>query len=192
MPDLVRMDVSIRMGSAPPNVPERLRDVHENDEIKCAAGYAALNRKDSDVKRTLNAAIVGTVLSILPFGALAQGPVVAPFAAQAKMTCAQALSQVSKDDPELAKMAKGFDAEGVRLKKSPRDLKVKKAYVDSGVKYEQKIVRGANKLNPAVKYRAGLALCRLVLAVDPKNIECKKDMGEIVGIYKNMGRPVPQ
>ncbi len=157
-----------------------------------AAGDAALNGKESDVKRILNAAIAGAALSLVSLGALAQGPGMAPFAGQAKMTCAQALGQAGKEDPELGKMAKSFDAEAAKLKKSPKDAKVKKAYVDTGMKYEQRIVRGANKLNPAIKYRAGLALCRLVLAVDPKNPECKKDMAEIVDIYKSMGRPVPQ
>ena len=57
--------------------------------------------------------------------------------------------------------------------------------------HEQKIVRAPNKLNSPIKYRAGLALCRMVLAVDPKNPECKKDMDDIVSIYKSMNRPVP-
>ena len=64
--------------------------------------------------------------------------------------------------------------------------------MDAGAKYEQKIVRGANKLSSPVKYRAGLALCRMVLAVDPKNAECKKDKDEIETIYKQMSRPVPE
>ncbi len=141
------------------------------------------------MKRMLNAVLAGAALSFLSLGALAQGP----FAAQANMTCAQALSQASKDDPELAKMAKSFDADAAKLKKSPKDAKVKKAYVEDGVKYEQKIVRGANKLGPAIKYRAGLALCRLVLKVDPKNPECVKDKALIEHIYKdNLNRPIPQ
>jgi hypothetical protein len=139
----------------------------------------------------LNAAVVGAGLLTFAIGALAQPPN-APFAGAAKMTCAQALKQVPKDDPDLAPLAKTFDAEAAKHKKSPKDARVKTAYVDSGVKYEQRIVRGVSKLNPAVKYRAGLALCRLVLAVDPKNAACKKDMAEILDIYKSMGRPVPQ
>ena len=144
------------------------------------------------MKRIFSAAIAGAALAIIPFGALAQGPAVAPFAAQAKMTCAQALGQVARDETELGKLAKTFDADAAKLKKSPKDAKVKKSYVEDGVKFEQKVVHGAKKLNPAIKYRAGLALCRMVLAVDPKNVESKKDMDEIVGIYKGMGREVPK
>jgi len=144
------------------------------------------------LKSILNAAIAGATLSLLSLGALAQGPPNAPFAGQANMTCAKALSEAPKMDTELAVMAKSFDAAAAKLKKSPKDAKVKKAYVDDGTKYEQKIVHGANKLGPAIKYRAGLALCRLVLAVDSKNAPCAKDKSEIESIYKQMGRPIPQ
>lgn len=108
------------------------------------------------------------------------------------MTSTQALQEAPKDDTDLAPLAKSFNGDATRLKKAPKDAKVKKAYVDSGVKYEQKIVRSSNKLSPAVKYRAGLALCRLILAADPKNPVAKKDMDEIVTIYKSMGRPIPK
>ena len=98
----------------------------------------------------------------------------------------------SKPDAREA-LAKSFDAEAARLKKLPKDAKVKKAYVDAGIKYEQKTYVGPNKLSPAVKYRATLALCRMVLAVDPKNPTCKKDMDQIVEIYTNsLHRPIPQ
>jgi hypothetical protein len=144
------------------------------------------------VKPILNAALVAAALLAVPMGVMAQPPN-APFAGQAKMTCGQALKEVPKDDTELAPLAKSFDADAARLKKSPKDAKVKKAYVDSAVKYEQKIYVGANKLSPTVKYRSTLALCRVVLAVDPKNPTCKKDMGQIVDIYTNsMHVPIPQ
>ena len=140
------------------------------------------------MKQTRNAALVGAALFALTVGALAQGP----FAGSANMTCAQALKKAPKDDPSLAGLAKAFDSESAKLKKSPKDAKVPKEYVLSGVKYEQKVVRLPNSLNSPEKYRAGLALCRLVLAVDPKNPECKRDYDEIVTIYKSMNRPIPQ
>ena len=146
------------------------------------------------MKRTLNAIVAGAALLAFALGVAAHGgqPPNAPFAGQAKMTCAQALKETPKNSPELTQLAKAFDAEAAKIKKSPKDARVKKAYVDAGVKYEQKIVRGTTKLSSPVKYRAGLALCRLVLAVDPKNPECKRDMDEIVGIYKSMNKPVPE
>ncbi|HLJ56837.1 MAG TPA: hypothetical protein VKT77_17490 [Chthonomonadaceae bacterium] len=116
----------------------------------------------------------------------------APFSAQTKMTCAMALSQVPIYDKDLTKMAKDYNAQQAKLKKSPKDAKVKKEYVDNAVKFEQRIYIGANKLKPAVKYRAALALCREVLKVDPKNEQCRKDMDQMVAIYKQMNRPVPQ
>ena len=151
-----------------------------------------MDGKDNDVKINLNAALVGAALMTVSLGAPAQPPN-APFAGQAKVTCAQALKQVPKDEPELAPLARSFDAEAAKLKKSPKDAKVKKAYVDAAVKYEKKIYTGPVKLSPAIKYRASLALCRLVLAVDPKNAECTKDQGQIIEIYTNsLHMPVPQ
>lgn len=151
-----------------------------------------MSRKDTDLKLTLNAALVGTILLLTPLFTLAQTAPNAPFAGAAKMTCAQALAKVAKDDPALGKLAKAFAEEGAKLKKAPKDAKAKKAYVAAGVMYEQKIVRLPNKLSSPVKYRAGLGLCRQVLAVDPKNPECRRDMDEIVGIYKNMGMAIPE
>jgi hypothetical protein len=143
------------------------------------------------VKRMLNAAIIAAALLAVPLGVMGQPPN-APFAAQAKMTCAQALKEIPKDDPVLATLAKSVDAEGARLKKSPKDARVKKAYVDTAIKYEQKIYLGQSKLSPVIKYRATLALCRMVLAVDPKNTTCKNDMDQIVQIYRGMNKPIPQ
>jgi hypothetical protein len=143
------------------------------------------------MKISLNTLVLGTVLLAALPGALAQPPN-APFAGQAKMTCAQALKEAPKDDPQLAALAKTFDADTAKLKKSPKDAKVKKAYVDDGAKYAHQVIYGDSKLSPAVKYRAGLALCRLVLKVDPKNPDCMKSQNEIESIYKQMGRPIPQ
>ena len=142
------------------------------------------------MNKTLHAALIGAALLTISAGAFAQPPN-APFAGAAKMTCAEALKEAGKSGPPLAPLAKSFDAEAAKLKKSPKDAKVKKAYVDSAIKYEQAVYLGATKLSPSIKYRASLALCRAVLAVDPKNAQCKKDEDQIVAIYKQMGRPVP-
>jgi hypothetical protein len=139
----------------------------------------------------MHAALLGAALLTVSLGAFAQPPN-APFAGAAKMTCAEALKEAGKYGAPLTPLAKAFDAEAARLKKSPKDAKVKKAYVDSGVKYEQAVYLGVNKLSPSIKYRATLALCRMVLAVDPKNAQCKKDEDQIIAIYKQMGRPVPE
>lgn len=148
--------------------------------------------KERDVKRILNAAIAGAVLSVLAMGAQAQPPGGAPFAGMAKMTCAEALAKISRDNSDIGKLAKSFDADAAKLKKSPKDAKVKKAYVESGVNLEQKIYNGAGKLSSPIRYRASLALCRMVLTVDPKNTVCKMNMDKIVEIYKGMHMEVPK
>ncbi len=152
------------------------------------------------MRTSLKPAVAAVALLAFPMVILAQGPQRAPFAggggapfaAQAKMTCAQALKDVSKNDAGLSALAKPFNASAAKLKKSPKDAKVKKVYVDAAIKYEQAIYLGPSKLSPPIKYRAALALCRLVLAVEPKNAQAKADEDQMVGIYKQMGRPVPQ
>jgi hypothetical protein len=141
--------------------------------------------------RKSSVALVAAALLALPFAAIAQPPN-APFAGAARMTCAQALKQAPKDEPHLAPMAKAFDAEAARLKKSPKDPKVKRAYADAGARYAHEIMQGREKLTPPIQYRAALALCRMVLAVDPKNAECQRDESQILDVYKSMGRPIPQ
>lgn len=146
---------------------------------------------NQNIKSSLSVVAAIAVLFCLSLSALAQGGA-APFAGAAKMTCAEALKQAPKDDASLAPLAKNYDAAAAKLKKSPKDAKAKKAYIEAGEKYCHELVHGQNKLSAPVKYRAGLAVCRQVLAVDPKNAHCTEDRDQIEGIYKQMGRDVPK
>ena len=148
-------------------------------------------RKDTRLKRIYNLAAASAVLLWLSVSAFAQGGA-PPFAAAAKMTCAEALKQAPKDDASLAPLAKVYDGEAAKLKKAPKDAKAKKGFIEAGVKYSKELIHGQNKLSAPVKYRAGLAVCRQVLAVDPKNADCGHDKDQIEGIYKQMGRDVPK
>ena len=79
------------------------------------------------MNRNLNAALLGAALMALPLCVVAQGgPPNAPFAGQAKMTCAQALKEAPKNSAELIPLAKEFDLEAAKLKKTPKDAKVKR------------------------------------------------------------------
>jgi hypothetical protein len=153
---------------------------------------AAFTGKDRDVTRIGTGALAGALLLVLSMGALAQAPMAGPFAAQANMTCAKALASIPRDNSEMGSLARVFDDNAAKLRKSPKDAGAKKAYVASGVKFEQYIVHGATKLSSPVKYRAGLGLCRLVLAVDKNNPQCKKDMKDIIDIYMGMHREIPK
>ena len=47
-------------------------------------------------------------------------------------------------------------------------------------------------LPPQQKYRKALFEYRRVLAVDPSNVEAKQNKDLIEGIYRQMGRPIPE
>lgn len=108
------------------------------------------------------------------------------------MSCDQALKQAPKDDPSLVPLDKAYNAADAKLKKSPKDAKLKKAYVDAAYKYGHQVTYGNVKLSPPVKYRAGLALYRKVVAVDPKNGPALKEKKTIEDIYGQMGMPIPK
>lgn len=57
--------------------------------------------------------------------------------------------------------------------------------------------RGTFRMNDAaagarIKYKAALEDYRKALAADPTNAEAKSNKEIIEGIYKSMGRPIPQ
>lgn len=70
------------------------------------------------------------------------------------------------------------------------DPKAKAAFIESANKLADKNLM-ADELPPRVKYPTALKYYREVLKVDPKNENASKNAELIVGIYKQMGRPVP-
>src|SRR5262249_4020166 len=118
----------------------------------------------------------------------------APFAGGGgkPMTSEEALKVVTKTDASLTPLEKGFNAAQAKLKKSPKDAKVKTAYVDATYKYGHAVMMDRGKLPPRIQYRAALALYRKALAVDPKHKPSLEDKKLIEDIYKQMGMPIPQ
>ena len=108
------------------------------------------------------------------------------------MTSEEALKQAPKDDPSLQPLDKAFSEAGAKLKKSPKDAKLKKAYVDTGYNYGHTVMMDRGKLRPTVQYRAALAIYRKVLVVDPKHKKTLEDKKLIEDIYKQMGLPIPK
>lgn len=134
-------------------------------------------------------------LLALPLGAQAQPPAggAPPFAGKKSMTTEEALKQAPKDDPDLAPLAKAFDAAAAKLKKEPKKPEVKKAYVDAGYKYAHTLMTlPQGKLTPPVQYRAALALYRKVLAVDPKHAPSLAEKKQIDDIYAGMPGGIPK
>ena len=107
------------------------------------------------------------------------------------MTLAEAVKQAPIQDKTLAPLAKAADAAEAKLKKSPKDAAVKKAYVDAAYKFGAG-AEFSKTLSPPVRYRAALAEYRKALAVDPKHEPSLKEKTQIEEIYKGMGMPIPQ
>ena len=150
------------------------------------------------MKNTLTGLVSAGVLLTFAFSTMAQGGPppskggAPPFAGAANMTCEEALKETPKDDPTLAPLDKAYKDAGAKLKKSPKDAKVKKAFVEAVYKYEDKVLKGDVKLKPPVKYRAALALDRKGLAVDPKFKPLLDDKKLVEDTYGSMGRPIPK
>jgi tetratricopeptide (TPR) repeat protein len=132
------------------------------------------------------------LLALLTLGTLmtlsvqAQPPAGAP-----KMTSADALKQAPKLSKKLAPLEKAMNEAEAKMKKNPKDAKLKKAYVEATYKYGHEAMMDA-ELPPRIKYRAALALFRKALATDPKHKPSLDERKTIEDIYKQMGMPVPE
>ncbi len=131
---------------------------------------------------------------VFPLGVQAQGGMPgAPYAGGKKVTTEEALKQAPKDDPSLAPLDKAFMTASAALKKSPKDAKAKKAYVEAAFKYGKTCEDNVSgKLSRPVQYRAALALYRKALAVDPRHKPSMEEKGKIEDIYKSMPGGVPK
>lgn len=145
--------------------------------------------------RILGLAAVALAL-VLPLGVQAQRNMPgAPYAGGSgkKVTTEEALKQAPKDDPSLAPLDKAFNSAAAALKKSPKDAKAKKAYVEAAFKYGKTCEDNVSgKLSRPVQYRAALALYRKALAVDPKHKSSMEEKQKIEDIYKSMPGGVPK
>ena len=77
------------------------------------------------------------------------------------------------------------------LKKSPKSGPLKAALADAHYAYGESLMLN-KELPPFRKYPEALRQFRKVREYDPKNEKAKEHIETIEGIYKSMGRPVPQ
>jgi len=82
----------------------------------------------------------------------------------------------------------GLDAE---LKKSPKNAEVKTALSDAHTAQGDFFMHN-EQLPPMRKYPAALRAYRKAVEQNPANKKAKENIATIEGIYKSMGRPVPQ
>ena len=141
------------------------------------------------MKPNLCSLTLGLVLLASSATVFAQTP---PFAGGPKITCEQALAEAPKDDKSLLPLDKAYRSAEVAMKKKPKDAKLKKSFVEAAFKYGHFVTFKENALGPKVKYRAGLALYRKALAVDPKHAESLKEKKTIEDIYTtSLHLPIP-
>jgi tetratricopeptide (TPR) repeat protein len=105
-----------------------------------------------------------------------------------------------KADP--AQLAKGNDLvtagkyeEGAAVldemaKQSSDDPALKQARINAHLKFANYYMYN-DSLSPKVKYPSALRQYRAVLALDASNAEAKQGADLIIGIYNQMGRPIP-
>lgn len=94
------------------------------------------------------------------------------------------------EDPDVVKAVKAAEAAEVALKAKPADAALKQAaaaaLADAGDAMMMKSTQASRG-----KYRGALRYFREALAIDPSNKKALGGRDLIVGIYKQMGLPVP-
>lgn len=92
---------------------------------------------------------------------------------------------------QLVKNGK-FDEAIALLDKAPaKDAAVTKAKVDTHLAYGDFFMFN-QEMRPMQKYPGALKQYRRVLELDKSNAKAKENIATIEGIYKSMGRPIPQ
>jgi tetratricopeptide (TPR) repeat protein len=76
-------------------------------------------------------------------------------------------------------------------KDSPSDEALKRSRIDAHMKYANYLMYDS-PLPPKQKYPEALQNYRAVVVLDPSNQEAKGNVDLIEGIYRSMGRPIPQ
>lgn len=121
----------------------------------------------------LAAAVCGSVLAVGP-------------ARAAKPAAKNAPSPAHKyDEKQLAELE-------AKLKKSPKEGKLKSEVAEASYQVGYFIEYGKPGLSPREKYRPALKLYRRALELNPKHAGAKKEKDQIEAIYKQMGMPIPQ
>lgn len=117
------------------------------------------------------------LLGILPFAA------VVALGADA-VADAKKLTKDGKHEEAIA----ALEAE---MKKAPKNAALKPALSEAHTAYGESLMFNKD-LPPFRKYPGALRQFRKAVEYDPKNQKAKEHIATIEGIYKSMGRPVPQ
>ena len=97
---------------------------------------------------------------------------------------AKKLSKDGKHEEAIAALEAG-------MKKAPKNAALKPALSEAHTAYGESLMLNKD-LPPFRKYPGALKQFRKAVEYDPKNQKAKEHIATIEGIYKSMGRPVPQ
>ena len=106
------------------------------------------------------------------------------YAADPAVTQSQALLKAHKYDDAVALLDKAHTA-------NPKSAELTKALADAHLAAADALMAD-EALPPMRKYPNALREYRKVLALDKTNAKAKANVDQIEGIYKSMGRPIPQ
>ena len=106
------------------------------------------------------------------------------FAADPAVTQSQTLLKAHKYDEAIALLAKAHTA-------NPKSAEITKALADAHLA-DADSVMADDSMPPNRKYPGALREYRKVLEFDKTNQKAKANIDQIEGIYKSMGRPIPQ
>ncbi len=106
------------------------------------------------------------------------------FAADPAVTQSQALLKAHKYDDAIALLAKAHAA-------NPKSAELTKALADAHLA-DADAMMADDSMPPNRKYPGALREYRKVLELDKTNQKAKGSVDQIEGIYKSMGRPIPQ
>ncbi len=131
---------------------------------------------------------------LVPINSGAQVHGAAPFAApRKKMTVAEAMKKAPELDKALVPFGKKLADAEVKLKKNPKDEKLKKGVVEAAYGYGHELMTlQQGTLPPPIQYRAALGYYRKALAVDPKHAPSLKEKKMIDDIYSGMPGGIPK
>jgi tetratricopeptide (TPR) repeat protein len=96
----------------------------------------------------------------------------------------------AEEKKNIAKLLANHAKAKAAFVKAPKDVKVKKSYVQSNVALGYQYTYSAT-VDRKEKYKIALKYLREALKHDPKNKDARTMHDQIVSIYKSMGRPVP-
>lgn len=108
--------------------------------------------------------------------------------AAAKKAAAPAAKAAASGKYDEAKL-KELEA---KLAKNPKDAKLKQEVAEASYQVGHYIEYDKPGLAPREKYGPALKLYRRALALNPGHAKAKFEKDQIEGIYKQMGRPIPQ